>query len=148
MVDFGDLIRLQKRMPPECPIRLTPFINDPLAFIGEKDLDRKAVELKSAVSSSCAGDPALADVLKKIDENRGDMSQAEFIEFLIESHFAPEAKSDNRAMQAEMDALRGELKDLMQREKKMATSSGESPLTPTAQPTMAAALSARLSESQ
>jgi hypothetical protein len=62
-----------------------------------------------------------ADLVKKIDDNRGDMSQAEFIEFLIDSHFAPEEKGNNKAMQAEMDALRGELKDLMQREKKMAT---------------------------
>jgi hypothetical protein len=62
-----------------------------------------------------------ADLVKKIDDNRGDMSQAEFIEFLIDSHFAPEEKGNNKTMQAEMDALRGELKDLMLREKKMAT---------------------------
>jgi hypothetical protein len=62
-----------------------------------------------------------AELVKKIDENRGDMSQAEFIEFLIESHFQPEEKSNNRAMQAEMDSLRNELKELMLREKKMAT---------------------------
>jgi hypothetical protein len=62
-----------------------------------------------------------AELVKKIDDNRGDMSQAEFIEFLIESHFNPTEKDDNKAMQAEMDALRGELKDLMLREKKMAT---------------------------
>ena len=62
-----------------------------------------------------------AELVKKIDDNRGDMSQAEFIEFLIESHFNPTEKGDNKAMQAEMDALRSELKDLMQREKKMAT---------------------------
>ena len=62
-----------------------------------------------------------AELVKKIDDNRGDMSQAEFIEFLIESHFNPTEKGDNKAMQAEMDTLRSELKDLMQREKKMAT---------------------------
>jgi len=31
-----------------------------------------------------------ADVVRRIDENRGDMSQAEFIDFLINSQFKPE----------------------------------------------------------
>ncbi len=62
-----------------------------------------------------------AELVKKIDENRGDMSQAEFIEFLIDSHFAPEEKGTDKAVKAEMDSLRNELKDLMLREKKMAT---------------------------
>jgi len=77
MMDFGALIRLQKKLPPDCPIRLTPFINDPLAFIGEKDLDREAQELKSALSTKCADDPALAEALKKIDENLVFIHRAE-----------------------------------------------------------------------
>ncbi len=62
-----------------------------------------------------------AELVKKIDDNRGDMGQAEFIDYLIEGHFKPETKDNGRAMQAEVEVLRGELKDLMQREKKLAT---------------------------
>jgi hypothetical protein len=62
-----------------------------------------------------------AEVVKKIDDNRGDMSQAEFLDYLIESHFKPEANNNGRAMQAEVEVLRTELKDIIQREKKMAT---------------------------
>ena len=33
-----------------------------------------------------------ADLIKRIDENRDDMSRADFVEFLIESRIGPESK--------------------------------------------------------
>jgi hypothetical protein len=62
-----------------------------------------------------------AELVNKIDENRGDMSQADFIDYLIESHLKPEASDPNRAVQAEVEVLRNDLKELIQREKKLAT---------------------------
>ena len=38
---------------------------------------------------------------KKIDENRGDMGQAEFIEFLIDSHFKQEDSNNGRYVSRE-----------------------------------------------
>ncbi len=61
-----------------------------------------------------------ADLVKKIDDNRGDMSQADFIDYLIESHFKGESISNGVARE-EMDGLKKELNALMAREKKMAT---------------------------
>jgi hypothetical protein len=61
-----------------------------------------------------------AELVKKIDENRGDMGQAEFIDYLIEANFKPETQ-DNKAIQGEMDGLRAELKEMTMREKKLAT---------------------------
>ena len=62
-----------------------------------------------------------AELIKKIDDNRGDMSQAEFLDYIIESHFKVETKETGRAVQAEIDVLRSDLKDIVQREKKLAT---------------------------
>ena len=61
-----------------------------------------------------------AELVRRIDENRGDMSQAEFIDYLIETNFKPETH-DNRAMQSELDSLQAELKEITVREKKLAT---------------------------
>jgi hypothetical protein len=61
-----------------------------------------------------------AEVVKKIDENRGDLSQAEFVDFLIENQFK-ESKSGVGVSHDEMESLRKELKDIVLREKKMAT---------------------------
>jgi hypothetical protein len=60
------------------------------------------------------------ELVKKIDDNRGDMSQADFIDYLIESHFKEETASGGVARE-EMDALKKELTALMSREKKLAT---------------------------
>lgn len=60
------------------------------------------------------------EVVKKIDANRGDLSQAEFIDFLIENQFR-ESGSVEGVSREELDNLRRELKDLVSREKKMAT---------------------------
>lgn len=61
-----------------------------------------------------------AELVKKIDENRGDMSQADFLDYLIESHFNNEGRGNSVARE-EMDALKKELTALMAREKKLAT---------------------------
>jgi hypothetical protein len=61
-----------------------------------------------------------AELVKKIDENRGDLSQADFIEFLMESKFREDNSGSNVAKH-ELDALRQEIKELAVREKKMAT---------------------------
>jgi uncharacterized protein YaaR (DUF327 family) len=61
-----------------------------------------------------------AELVKKIDENRGDLSQADFIDLLIESKFR-EDNSGGGVDKHELDALRQEIKDLTMREKKMAT---------------------------
>jgi len=60
------------------------------------------------------------ELVKKIDDNRGDMSQADFLDYLIESHFKSDVRSNGVARE-EMDALKKELAALMAREKKLAT---------------------------
>lgn len=61
-----------------------------------------------------------AELVKKIDDNRGDMSQADFLDYLMESHFKGDSRSSGVARE-EMDALKKELTALMAREKKLAT---------------------------
>ncbi len=61
-----------------------------------------------------------AELVKKIDENRGDMSQADFLDYLIESQFRGEKRYEGVARE-EMDGLKKELTALMAREKKLAT---------------------------
>jgi len=62
MIDLGKLIELQKRLPPECPVRITPFLNDPLAFIGEEKLDEKAAKLRECLTQVGAPEEILAAV--------------------------------------------------------------------------------------
>jgi hypothetical protein len=61
-----------------------------------------------------------SELVKKIDDNRGDMSQSDFIDYLIESHLNAGARNNDTSRE-EMDALRKELTALMAREKKLAT---------------------------
>ncbi len=61
-----------------------------------------------------------AELVKKIDDNRGDMSQADFLDYLMESHFKSDARSNGVACE-EIDALKKDLAALMIREKKLAT---------------------------
>jgi hypothetical protein len=60
------------------------------------------------------------ELVKKIDDNRGDMSQADFIDYLLESQFKGE-KAGGGVAREEIDALKKELTALMTREKKLAT---------------------------
>ncbi len=53
------------------------------------------------------------ETAKKIDENRGDMGQAEFIDFLINSHFQKEEPNDGRYVNREQfQAFEQGMKDL------------------------------------
>ncbi len=55
-----------------------------------------------------------ADVVKKIDENRGDMSQAEFIDFLINSRLKVTENGDHRFVTQEtLSQFEGEIKELL-----------------------------------
>jgi hypothetical protein len=61
-----------------------------------------------------------AELVKKIDDNRGDMSQADFLDYLMESHFKIDTRSNGVACE-EIDALKKDLTALISREKKLAT---------------------------
>ncbi|MGB2799266.1 MAG: hypothetical protein WBC55_03225 [Dehalococcoidia bacterium] len=54
-----------------------------------------------------------AELAKKIDENRGDMGQAEFIDFLINSHFKQEGNTNGgHVTMEEFQAFEQGMKDL------------------------------------
>jgi len=50
-----------------------------------------------------------ADLVKRIDENRGDMSQAEFVDFLISSQLEEETKERQKAIETQEYATKAEL---------------------------------------
>ena len=59
-----------------------------------------------------------AELVRKIDENRGDMTQAEFIEFLIDSQLSERAKEPvelggKYATKAEMHLFEEDIKHLL-----------------------------------
>ncbi len=54
-----------------------------------------------------------AELVKKIDENRGDMSQAEFINFLIDSQLKKETKEPQYATKEEVYSLEQDMKKLL-----------------------------------
>ena len=60
-----------------------------------------------------------AETVEKIDENRGDMSQAEFIEFLIDGQLKEESKETERAGKAESYVTKEELRSIEQDIKKL-----------------------------
>jgi len=60
------------------------------------------------------------EVVKKIDDNRGDLSQAEFLDFLIENQLQQTA-TEAGIGQREFAELRQEFQNLVSREKKLAT---------------------------
>ncbi|MDD5317547.1 MAG: hypothetical protein PHF51_02320 [Candidatus ainarchaeum sp.] len=76
-MQFNDLVRLQKQMPRECPVRLIPFINDPLAFVGEKNVGEDAAFLKLCLKNRAGADPALKEALEGIDESVAAIRKAE-----------------------------------------------------------------------
>ena len=55
-----------------------------------------------------------ADLVKKIDENRGDLSQAEFINFLIDGKLGEEGKAAKRSGKEESYVTKTELRSLEQ----------------------------------
>jgi len=79
VVDFATLVMLQKKIPLECPIRLIPFLNDPLAFMGEPELDEKQARLKACLKDIGAGEDVLAATdasLKLIRQAEKQLEQA------------------------------------------------------------------------
>ena len=60
------------------------------------------------------------EVVKKIDDNRGDLSQAEFLDFIIDNQLQ-QAENGSTIGQREFAELRQEFQNLVSREKKLAT---------------------------
>ncbi|AKG53062.1 hypothetical protein DGWBC_0376 [Dehalogenimonas sp. WBC-2] len=56
------------------------------------------------------------ELAQKIDNNRGDLSQAEFIDFLIQSHLKETAKPSNSVGKEELDQLRAEFAKMLNKE--------------------------------
>jgi len=54
-----------------------------------------------------------AEIIKKIDENRGDMSQAEFIDFLIDSQLKEESKEQKYVTKEEIRFFEQDIKNLL-----------------------------------
>lgn len=59
------------------------------------------------------------EIVERIDENRGDMKQAEFIEFLIDGQLKEESKETKRAGKKESYATKEELHSIEQDIKKL-----------------------------
>lgn len=72
-MDFAALINLQKKLPPECPLRVIPFLNDPLAFMGEQELEKKAGKLKECLKDAGAEE----EILKGVDSSLSLIQEAE-----------------------------------------------------------------------
>jgi hypothetical protein len=53
------------------------------------------------------------ELIKKIDDNRGDMGQAEFIDFLIGSQFKNETKEQQYATKEEVHSFEQDMKKLL-----------------------------------
>jgi len=54
-----------------------------------------------------------AELVKKIDDNRGDMSQAEFIEFLVDSPLKEKSKEPQYATKEEFCSFEQDIKKLL-----------------------------------
>jgi hypothetical protein len=57
----------------------------------------------------------LLELVKTITDNRGDMSQSDFISFLVDSHLKDEAKAKAEVTREEFDDLRQDVKKLLTR---------------------------------
>ena len=56
------------------------------------------------------------EIIKKIDDNRGDLSQAEFIDFLIDSRLQGEDKKQGDITRDEIESIRKDVKAIILRE--------------------------------
>lgn len=54
-----------------------------------------------------------ADLVKKIDENRGDMSQAEFISFLMDNQLEQNRKEQSTVTKEAFEEFESGIKDLL-----------------------------------
>ncbi|MEL7562218.1 hypothetical protein [Dehalogenimonas sp. 4OHTPN] len=57
-----------------------------------------------------------AELVKKIDDNRGDLPQAEFIDFLIENQLKGQAAAAGGVSRADLDALKAEFAKMLNKE--------------------------------
>jgi hypothetical protein len=66
-----------------------------------------------------------AELIKKINDNRGDLSQAEFIDFIIEERLGEKTKEQGKVTREEIESLKKDIKQLLLKgaveEKKYAT---------------------------
>ena len=56
------------------------------------------------------------EIINKIDENRGDLSQAEFIDFLIDSRLQGEDKKQGDITREEIESIRKDIKTILLKE--------------------------------
>jgi len=56
------------------------------------------------------------EIIKKIDENRGDLSQAEFIDFLIDSRLQGEDRKQGDVTREEVESIRKDVKAILLRD--------------------------------
>jgi len=61
------------------------------------------------------------ELVNKINDNRGDLSQADFINFLIDSHLKEEVKEPGYVTGEEIQALKQDIKKLLSTDSKYAT---------------------------
>jgi len=61
------------------------------------------------------------ELVNKINDNRGDLSQADFINFLIDSHLKEEVKEPGYVTREEIQALKQDIKKLLATDSKYAT---------------------------
>jgi hypothetical protein len=57
-----------------------------------------------------------AELVNKIDENRGDLGQAEFLDFIIDSHLKGPAPAAAGVSREELDGLKAEFAKMLNRE--------------------------------
>ena len=57
-----------------------------------------------------------AELIKKINDNRGDLSQAEFIDFIIEERLGEKTKEQKEVSREEIESLKKDVKQLLLRE--------------------------------
>jgi len=56
------------------------------------------------------------EIIKKIDENRGDLSQSEFIDFLIDSRLQEEGDKKGNVTREEIESIKKDVKVILLRE--------------------------------
>lgn len=57
-----------------------------------------------------------AELIKKIDDNRGDLSQAEFLDFLIDNQLKEASKPATGVSREDMDQLKAEFAKMLNKE--------------------------------
>jgi len=56
------------------------------------------------------------EIIRKINENRGDLSQAEFVDFLIDSRLQGEDKKQGDVTREEIESIRKDIKAILLRD--------------------------------